>query len=231
MNETDPMHTCVREPLLTKFHFEGSVEVDGQQITCIHPIEWYGKDNAFEIDVHRRRLGKISAFKELHQYLIELTQNGTIERQEAVSMLPPLLLDVQPTDIVLDMCAAPGSKTFQLLERVHGHSGFVIANEADSRRAYMLVNQTGHLRSNNIVITNHLGQQFPFITVDRVLCDVPCSGDGTLVTMHVATDSLAQITRIMVQMECELCSDVASSSDKHRNACIASSEDWRSNDL
>lgn len=215
------MHTCVRETLLTKFHFEGSVEVDGQQITCIHPIEWYGKDNAFEIDVHRRRLGKISAFKELHQYLIELTQNGTIERQEAVSMLPPLLLDVQPTDIVLDMCAAPGSKTFQLLERVHGHSGFVIANEADSRRAYMLVNQTGHLRSNNIVITNHLGQQFPFITVDRVLCDVPCSGDGTLVTMHVATDSLAQITRIMVQMECELCSDVASSSDKHRNACIA----------
>ena len=80
-------------------------------------------------------------------------------------MLPPLLLDVQPHHAVrdefiictrrlsqyvraqvLDMCAAPGSKTAQLLEAVHRGSthaqpptGFVIANDADARRAHMLV--------------------------------------------------------------------------------------------
>lgn len=70
-------------------------------------------------------------------------------------MIPPLFLDVQPHHRVLDMCAAPGSKTCQLIEFIHGHSmdtnpagapavvgqahltcsGVVIANDADSVRA------------------------------------------------------------------------------------------------
>jgi hypothetical protein len=36
-----------------------------------------------------------------------------------VSMIPPQLLDVEPHHFVLDMCAAPGSKTAQLLEGLH----------------------------------------------------------------------------------------------------------------
>ncbi len=44
---------------------------------------------------------------------------GNISRQEAVSMIPPLLLDVKPHHKVLDMCAAPGSKTAQLVEFLH----------------------------------------------------------------------------------------------------------------
>lgn len=45
---------------------------------------------------------------------------GNISRQETVSMIPPLLLDVQPHHKVFDMCAAPGSKTAQLIEMLHG---------------------------------------------------------------------------------------------------------------
>jgi 16S rRNA C967 or C1407 C5-methylase (RsmB/RsmF family) len=48
---------------------------------------------------------------------------GAITRQEAVSMIPPLLLAVEPAHRVLDMCAAPGSKTFQLLEMLHVQAG------------------------------------------------------------------------------------------------------------
>jgi 16S rRNA C967 or C1407 C5-methylase (RsmB/RsmF family) len=47
---------------------------------------------------------------------------GNISRQEAVSMIPPLMLDVQPHHIVLDMCAAPGSKTGQIIEMIHADS-------------------------------------------------------------------------------------------------------------
>jgi hypothetical protein len=47
---------------------------------------------------------------------------GAISRQEAVSMVPPLFMDVRPGHRVLDMCAAPGSKTFQLLEMLHAKS-------------------------------------------------------------------------------------------------------------
>ena len=75
--------------------------------------------------------------------MIALTSSGHIGRQEAVSMLPPMFLDVDPNDIVLDMCAAPGSKTLQILERVHRSEGggIVVANDADSKRAYLLVHQ------------------------------------------------------------------------------------------
>lgn len=51
----------------------------------------------------------------LHKYLQKGFDAGLIARQELVSMLPPLFLDVQPDDIILDMCAAPGSKTSQIL--------------------------------------------------------------------------------------------------------------------
>lgn len=70
-------------------------------------------------------------------------------------MLPPLLLDVQPSHTVLDICAAPGSKTSQLLEDVMGHDGssvagyggVVVANDPDRNRASMLAHRINTLRS------------------------------------------------------------------------------------
>jgi 16S rRNA C967 or C1407 C5-methylase (RsmB/RsmF family) len=53
--------------------------------------------------------------KELHTFLVSASETGAISRQELVSMIPALLLDVQPASRVLDMCAAPGSKSLQLL--------------------------------------------------------------------------------------------------------------------
>jgi multisite-specific tRNA:(cytosine-C5)-methyltransferase len=81
-------------------------------------------------------------------------------------MLPPLFLDVQAHHSVFDMCAAPGSKTAQMLElmmadhlKKHnnrtGPSGFVVANDSDPKRAFMLTHQINRLNSGNIVITNH----------------------------------------------------------------------------
>lgn len=108
-------------------------------------------------------------------------------------MIPPLILDVQPHHIVLDVCAAPGSKTSQLLEALHvgdastPASGLVIANDADAKRAYMLIHQTARLPSLNLMVTNVDASLYPKIMCmqkplmfDRILCDVPCSGDGTM---------------------------------------------------
>lgn len=124
-------------------------------------------------------------------------------------MIPPLFLDVRPHHIVMDMCAAPGSKTAQLIEALHCPNssdvdnynacppGLIIANDSDTKRAHMLVHQSSRLPSPNLVITNHDASAWPRIDVpwkpkdadritnkalrfDRVLADVPCSGDGTL---------------------------------------------------
>lgn len=180
---------------------------------------------------------KFPPFSAFQKYLVSETSVGHITRQEVVSMIPPLLLDVRPGMTVLDLCAAPGSKSSQLLEMIHtgeearvkkalrGHAtedglalgaetveeaeadlevdagdagratGLLIANDADYKRCHMLTHQLKRLSSANLLITNHDATQFPPIKLppsaeepkktvhlkfDRILADVPCSGDGTL---------------------------------------------------
>lgn len=57
-------------------------------------------------------------------------------------MIPVTLLKIEPHHAVLDMCAAPGSKTIQIIEALHLEDklncGFVIANDTDAQRAHIL---------------------------------------------------------------------------------------------
>lgn len=62
-----------------------------------------------------------------------LNEYGVISRQELVSMLPPLMLNISKGDFVLDMCAAPGSKTKQISEMI-GCTGLLVANELEYSR-------------------------------------------------------------------------------------------------
>lgn len=94
------------------------------------------------------------------------------------------------------MCASPGSKTTQILEVIQNAvkgceepQGMVVANDCDTQRAYMLAHQCKRIHSPALVITTHLGQNLPSLKskgdrntglFDRVLADVPCSGDGTI---------------------------------------------------
>jgi 16S rRNA C967 or C1407 C5-methylase (RsmB/RsmF family) len=165
------------------------------------PLPFYEPlGRAWVIYATRTLLRKDKAYKVLHDYLVRETELGNISRQEAVSMLPPLFLDIKSEHMVLDMCAAPGSKTCQLVEMLHlntaervdhtdplaGHSAFlptgvIVANDVDEQRACMLVHQLKRLNSPCVMVTNHDASMFPGQegTFDRVLCDVPCSGDGT----------------------------------------------------
>ncbi|GFH23900.1 SAM_MT_RSMB_NOP domain-containing protein, partial [Haematococcus lacustris] len=157
----------------------------------------------------RNQLRKVPILEALHEFMKKANDNGSISRQEAVSMVPPLFLDVHPHHKVLDMCAAPGSKTFQLLEAVHGSTGapapaplpvladqpllptgFVVANDADYQRCQLLTHQLKRMCSPCLLVANHSAEFFPFVKsgpnqqqplrFDRILCDVPCSGDGTM---------------------------------------------------
>lgn len=65
---------------------------------------------------------------------------GNISRQEAVSMIPPLLMDIQPHQWVLDMCAAPGSKTAQIIEAVHANDKL---NEMPGMGSSCVIGQQG----------------------------------------------------------------------------------------
>ncbi|KAG8998446.1 hypothetical protein FRB94_006873, partial [Tulasnella sp. JGI-2019a] len=183
-------------------HLSGLV-FDGEPIDPPTKIPWYPDGLAYEMNASKRVLRKHPEFKKLHQFLVYETGVGNISRQEAVSMIPPLLLDVQSHHIVLDACASPGSKTAQLVEAIHTRSdsntsqsstfvafptGVVIANDSDYSRAQLLVHQAARLPSPALMVTNLDASSFltlrlndaPPVRFDRILCDVPCSGDGTL---------------------------------------------------
>ena len=69
-----------------------------------------------------------------------------------------------------------------------GNSGFVIANEIEESRAYMLTHQLMRLNEGNVLIVSHAGQSLPDLETpaqsaflfDRIICDVPCSGDAAI---------------------------------------------------
>lgn len=206
-------------------------------------MPWYPDQLAWQMTTPKQVIRKFAPFAAFQKFLVNETAVGNISRQEAVSMIPPLLLDVQPGHTVLDLCAAPGSKSAQLVEMVHGGeearmrktlkklrqsegrtagdesplavepaeeqlegddwsddgraTGLLIANDVNYTRAQMLVHQVKRLNSPNLLVMNHDATMFPSIELpqepaangakprgkwlkfDRILADVPCSGDGT----------------------------------------------------
>ncbi|CCW64948.1 unnamed protein product [Phytomonas sp. EM1] len=137
---------------------------------------------------------------------------GAVSFQEVVSAIPVLVLGVQPHHSVLELCAAPGSKTLQALDEtlkrgwtVNIEKSVVIANEKDRVKAtQILPARLKRYHAPNVLCTRCDATQWPRLyyyeknvseispdgntgtsilvekQFDRIICDVPCSGDGTL---------------------------------------------------
>ncbi len=101
--------------------------------------------------------------------------------QEASSMLPVELLEPQPGEVILDMSAAPGSKTTQIAAKM-GSRGVIIANDIVDSRIKTLKSALQRSGVMNVIITKKVGQWFAKHMTgrfDRVLIDAPCTGQGT----------------------------------------------------
>ncbi|KAL8409258.1 hypothetical protein RB594_007631 [Gaeumannomyces avenae] len=207
---------------------------DDQPVDPPKPVDWFPDLLAWWMTTPKNVVRKFPPFAKFQKFLVSETSVGNISRQEVVSMIPPLLLDVKPGMAILDMCAAPGSKAAQLLEMLHvgeegrmkafmkkfakeegreaaapedqeevdletdagddgRATGLLIANDAEYKRCHMLVHQLKRLSSPNLLVTNHDATLYPslrlpsddpkkgnYLKFDRILADVPCSGDGTL---------------------------------------------------
>ena len=142
--------------------------------------------HGYQLAIDKRTIRKHKELNDFHEWLKQQTLSGIMTRQETVSMIPVQLLDIQPDHSVMDMCAAPGSKTCQILEKLNQGKGFVLANDSDAKRAFMLIHQLRRMNSSRVVVTSCEAQKFPLPyseeegMFDRVLADVPCSGDGTV---------------------------------------------------
>ncbi|AGN01743.1 RNA methylase, NOL1/NOP2/sun family protein [Salinarchaeum sp. Harcht-Bsk1] len=110
--------------------------------------------------------------------------HGWIHTQEAVSTLPPIALDPDPSDTVWDACAAPGSKTTQLAATMDDR-GRIVANDRNMGRLSALRFNAERLGVTNAVVTNRDARNYSLDPLevdafDAALVDAPCSGEGTL---------------------------------------------------
>lgn len=105
---------------------------------------------------------------------------GAFYSQEPSAMSAVTVLNPQPGEKVLDMCAAPGGKTTQIAALLNG-DGLLWSNEYVRKRAQILVSNIERMGIRNCVVSNtHPDRLAEGLTgfFDRVLVDAPCSGEG-----------------------------------------------------
>lgn len=107
-------------------------------------------------------------------------QLGYIYVQDAASMIPPVVLQPEPGDVVLDMCAAPGSKSSQLAQYMN-NEGLLVANDSQGSRLSALGINLQRCGVHNVLITKMEGHRIKLDgAFDKILVDAPCSGTGTI---------------------------------------------------
>jgi NOL1/NOP2/sun family putative RNA methylase len=132
------------------------------------PVSWYD-DASILAKGTLRELQQTAVYQEGHLYIQELS-----------SMVPVLLLAPQPGEKVLDLTAAPGSKTGQMASLMK-NTGKILANDVSRTRFFKMKANLEALGVQNVEysvakgenIGRRLAGQF-----DRVLLDAPCSGEG-----------------------------------------------------
>ena len=134
-------------------------------------VDWY--ENAFII--------KNKTEKDLQK--LDIYKDGKIYLQSLSSMVPPLILDPKEGENVLDLTAAPGSKTTQMAALMN-NKGYIQANEIDKIRFDRLEYNIKKQGVTIAEVTNEDGRNAVKKKdeyFDKILLDVPCSGEGRFI--------------------------------------------------
>lgn len=105
--------------------------------------------------------------------------------QELSSMMPIIALQPKPNELVLDLCAAPGSKTTQA-SALMNNQGTIIANDNKLDRIQILASNLERCGCMNVIVTRNDGVQLCErlarlnMKFDKILLDAPCSAEGNI---------------------------------------------------
>ncbi|MGL5255728.1 MAG: RsmF rRNA methyltransferase first C-terminal domain-containing protein [Proteocatella sp.] len=100
--------------------------------------------------------------------------------QEPSAMSAVELLNIEENMKVLDLCSAPGGKTTQIASKLN-NTGLVVSNDISNQRIKAVLKNIEMQGISNALITNDSPEKLSkvfFEYFDRVLIDVPCSGEG-----------------------------------------------------
>ena len=138
-------------------------------IPWTHP-SWY--PDAFILDGVRERA----------VWDLEIYRAGKVDLQSLSSMMPPLALAPRAGADILDMCAAPGGKTSQIMALAGGQA-HLTACEMSHPRAEKLEYNLDKLGCVNVQVMRVDARRLDeFFSFDQILLDAPCTGTGTIST-------------------------------------------------
>lgn len=130
-------------------------------------IPWY--DSALVVNTTEENLTKLDIYN-----------NGEIYLQSLSSQLPPLFLNPQENELILDMTAAPGGKTTEIAA-LSNNKSMITAIEKNKIRSERLQYNIDKQGAKKVSVLNtdarNLNEYFMF---DKILLDAPCSGSGTI---------------------------------------------------
>lgn len=120
---------------------------------------------------------------------LDIYENGEIYLQSLSSMIPPLVLNPKENEKVLDLTAAPGSKTTQMAAMMN-NKGYILANELDALRCERLKYNVEKQGAAIVTVNNGrgevIGKKYEAV-FDKVLLDAPCSGEGRFLATDART--------------------------------------------
>lgn len=107
---------------------------------------------------------------------------GLIYPQEIAASLTTSFVKTENVKLVVDMCAAPGGKTIDIINRLDKDC-LVISNDVNHTRVLALSQNIERSGFDNCIVTNKQIDQLTDILsnkVDLVILDAPCSGEGMI---------------------------------------------------
>ena len=151
-----------------KFNMEDLLKILQEENIEYENVEWYN-DALIIKNADEKKIQNLDIYT-----------NGYIYLQSLSSMIPPIILNPKKGEKVLDLTAAPGSKTTQMAAMME-NDGYILANELDKIRCERLKYNVNMQGAEIVEVINmpgeNVGEKYPN-AFDKVLLDVPCSGEG-----------------------------------------------------
>lgn len=158
-----PMYHALRVNTL-KISVEDFLKISPFKLT---PVPW--SNNGFYYDE-----SECSPSKHPYYYA------GLYYLQEPSALLPAAEIPIEPGDKVLDICAAPGGKSTELLAKLDG-TGYLVSNDISASRAKALIKNLELFGAENVLVTCESTDKLAGVYdhyFDKILIDAPCSGEG-----------------------------------------------------
>jgi 16S rRNA (cytosine967-C5)-methyltransferase len=154
------------------------------QSNCVPPIQIRIRGGAPPPGIETRSTREEGVFELVERTdpaSLDAFRAGEITVQDVTSAAPVKALDPKPGQRVLDLCAAPGGKAVQSLDRMKG-LGLVVALDRDRGRLTSLIAARDRMGARGVKAVCGDGRRPPFreATFDRVIVDAPCSNTGVL---------------------------------------------------